>query len=119
MINSLNLGLSPTAVKPGFGMAETVIMFSMSEGLGALVVDRELLEEEQKLKIIEDETAEEERKYLVSLGPQMQGHKIVVADKDKKPLTDGEVGEVYISGPSVCLGYYKNETATEESFKTG
>ena len=110
-------GLSPTAVKPGFGMAETVIMFSMSEGLGALVVDRELLEEEQKLKIIEDETAEEERKYLVSLGPQMQGHKIVVADKDKKPLTDGEVGEVYISGPSVCLGYYKNETATEESFK--
>jgi acyl-CoA synthetase (AMP-forming)/AMP-acid ligase II/acyl carrier protein len=110
-------GLSPTAVKPGFGMAETVIMFSMSEGLGALVVDRELLEEEHKLKIIEDETAEEERKYLVNLGPQMQGHKIVVADKDKKPLTDGEVGEVYISGPSVCLGYYKNETATEESFK--
>ncbi|MCP4296002.1 MAG: AMP-binding protein [Proteobacteria bacterium] len=110
-------GLPTDCVKPGFGMAETVIMFSMSKGLKALPVARRLLEEEQKIKIIQNSSENEDRKDLVDLGPQMLEHKIVVTDGDKSPLSDGQVGEIYMSGPSVCLGYYENEAATEETFR--
>ncbi len=110
-------GLSPVAIQPGFGMAETVIMFSRSEGLAALCADRKLLETEGKLKLIDESAPEEEKKYLVSLGPSMDHHEILVKDENNCVLPEGEVGEIMISGPSVCEGYFENPGATEEIFK--
>jgi 4-coumarate--CoA ligase len=36
-------------------------------------------------------------------------------DDDEKDVAVGQPGEIYIRGPNVCLGYWKNQTATEES----
>jgi 4-coumarate--CoA ligase len=36
-------------------------------------------------------------------------------DEDGKEVEVGEPGEIYIRGPQVCLGYWKNPQATEES----
>ncbi|MGK5094978.1 AMP-binding protein [Deltaproteobacteria bacterium TL4] len=108
-------GLKPTVVRPGFGMAETVIMFSESEGLSALTVDRNALENEKKLKLV-DET-EEDRKVLINLGTHMHGHEIVIKGPNDEALPEGEVGEITIGGPSVCQGYYNNPEATEKTFR--
>ena len=110
-------GLKDTVVRPGFGMAETVIMFSESKGLSGVSADRKLLETQGKLRIIDDSRAEEDKKLLVSLGTHMIGHEIVIKDLDNNPLPEGEVGEVMITGPSVCQGYYENPEATKEVFQ--
>ncbi|KAG9244396.1 4-coumarate-CoA ligase [Calycina marina] len=38
-----------------------------------------------------------------------------LCDEDGKEVALGEPGEMYIRGPQVCLRYWKNEKATEES----
>jgi len=110
-------GLSQTAIQPGFGMAETVIMFSRSEGLTALCANRKLLETTGKLRLIDESAPDEDKKYLVNLGPAMNGHEILVKDDNNRILPEGVVGEIMISGPSVCEGYFENPEATREIFR--
>lgn len=39
----------------------------------------------------------------------------MLLDDDGREVGIGEPGELYIRGPNVCLGYWKNDTATAES----
>ncbi|MBU3915175.1 fatty acyl-AMP ligase [bacterium] len=110
-------GLSPTAIRPGFGMAETVIMFSESKGLEGLCVDRHLLESEGQLLLVEESTPVEDKKYLVNLGTHMVDHEIAIRGENNEAMPEGKVGEIMISGPSVCDGYYRNPAATKETFR--
>ena len=36
-------------------------------------------------------------------------------DEDGKEVAPGEPGEMYVRGPQVCLGYWKNDAATKET----
>ncbi|KAL4868294.1 hypothetical protein BDV12DRAFT_185981 [Aspergillus spectabilis] len=36
-------------------------------------------------------------------------------DEDGNPVTPGEAGELYVRGPNICLGYWRNEEATKAS----
>jgi acyl-CoA synthetase (AMP-forming)/AMP-acid ligase II len=110
-------GLSPTAVRPGFGMAETVIMFSESDRLRWLDVDREILESQGRLQLAERTTTPDRIKRLVNLGPSMDGHEIVIRDDVGRALPEGRVGEIMLQGPSVCEGYFENPTATQQTFR--
>ena len=38
-----------------------------------------------------------------------------VLDEDGKLAAPGEPGEMYVRGPNICLGYWRNETATKEN----
>ena len=110
-------GLKPDVIRPGFGMAEIVIMFSGSKtGLNGLCVDRHVLETEGRVKLLEENAAETDKKMLVNLGSQMDGHEIVIKGAENQVLPEGEVGELMVSGPSVAQGYYENKQATEEIF---
>ena len=110
-------GLKPDVIRPGFGMAEIVIMFSGSKtGLHGLCVDRHVLETEGRVKLQDEDAAETDKKMLVNLGSQMDGHEIVIKGAENQVLPEGEVGELMVSGPSVAQGYYENKQATEEIF---
>ena len=111
-------GLKADVIRPGFGMAEIVIMFSGSKtGLHGLCVDRHVLETEGRVKVLGDDAPAADKKMLVNLGSQMDGHEIVIKGPDNQQLPEGEVGELMISGPSVAQGYYENIQATEEIFR--
>ncbi|MBU2514635.1 AMP-binding protein [bacterium] len=109
-------GLKSDVVRPGFGMAETVIMFSESPGLEVLCADRHLLEKKGTLKLIDGNTDPEDKKYLVNLGASMFGHEIVIMGENCEALPEGQVGEITLTGPSVCMGYYQNSEETEKVF---
>ena len=111
-------GLKADVIRPGFGMAEIVIMFSGSKtGLHGLCADRHVLETEGRVKVLGDDAPAADKKMLVNLGSQMDGHEIVIKGPDNQQLPEGEVGELMISGPSVAQGYYENIQATEEIFR--
>ena len=111
-------GLKADVIRPGFGMAEIVIMFSGSKtGLHGLCVDRHVLETEGRVKILDEDAPEGDKKMLVNLGSQMDGHEIVIKGTDNQQLPEGEVGELMVSGPSVAQGYYENIQATKEIFQ--
>ena len=40
----------------------------------------------------------------------------IIDTKTKKPLDNEQVGEICVKGPSIMLGYYNNNTATEKAF---
>ena len=40
-------------------------------------------------------------------------------DSDRRPVPDGETGEVYLRGPNLFAGYWRNEDATRAAFHDG
>jgi len=109
--------LKPDVIRPGFGLAEIVIMFSgCKSGLEGICVNRHVLEAEGRLELADENLSEAEQKMLVNLGPQMDGHEIVIKGNENQSLPEGIEGELMVSGPSVAQGYYNNVEATQEIF---
>jgi acyl-CoA synthetase (AMP-forming)/AMP-acid ligase II/acyl carrier protein len=55
---------------------------------------------------------------VVGCGTAARRHTIRVVDPGtRQPVLDGNVGEVWVKGPSVAHGYWRNPTATEATFR--
>ncbi|KVD72972.1 hypothetical protein WS62_09295 [Burkholderia sp. ABCPW 14] len=50
------------------------------------------------------------------IGLPLRDLSIVLLDEDRRPVADGEVGEIYVGGRGVALGYLRNEALTRERF---
>jgi fatty-acyl-CoA synthase len=47
------------------------------------------------------------------------GHIIEVRDDSGKPLPDRQIGRIFVSGPSVMVGYFRDEVSTAACLKDG
>ena len=56
---------------------------------------------------------------LVSCGRALPGHAIRIVGEDGRALADREVGEIALAGPSVMLGYYKQDALTAQTIRDG
>lgn len=55
---------------------------------------------------------------LVSCGPPVGEQRVVIVDPERRTLCEpGEVGEIWIAGPSVALGYWEHPEATACTFR--
>jgi len=54
-----------------------------------------------------------------SIGTPISGVQMKVADDEGKEVPDGEVGQIFISGPNVMKGYWNRPDATAEVMKDG
>ena len=50
------------------------------------------------------------------VGVAKPGTEILIMDEDKRPLPEGEKGEIVIVGDTVSIGYFKNPSQTEKAF---
>ncbi len=108
-------GFRPGAFYPCYGLAEATLMVSGGDkaaGPVSLAVDAAALEQGRH------EPAGEGRSIrLTSCGVPRPGAQVVIVDPDTRELVDDEaIGEVWISGPSVALGYWGRETETASVF---
>ncbi|WP_212626092.1 non-ribosomal peptide synthetase [Pseudomonas sp. PP3] len=53
-----------------------------------------------------------------TLGDPIANSQVLILDEDLQPVTEQTVGELYIAGPGVCLGYVNNPQQTAERYLT-
>jgi acyl-CoA synthetase (AMP-forming)/AMP-acid ligase II len=56
---------------------------------------------------------------LVSCGSALPGHRLQIVGDNGAPLEERHVGEILLSGPSVMVGYYKQDTLTAQTIRDG
>ena len=56
---------------------------------------------------------------LVSCGSALPGHRLQIVGDDGVTLEERRVGEILLAGPSVMLGYYKQDALTAQTIRDG
>ena len=58
------------------------------------------------------------RRTLVGCGETLRGQRVLIVDPQTRlTVADGQVGEIWVQGPSVARGYYENPQATAATFQ--
>ena len=56
---------------------------------------------------------------MVSCGRALPRHRVSILDANGEPVPEGQVGELFVEGPSVTDGYWDDEEATNRIFVDG
>ena len=112
-------GFEPEAFCPAFGMAETTVV-ATAKPFGQLYrtlnADSERLQKGQ-LQIITPGNDAVATKELVGCGVPVDSMNFEIVDpQTRQRLSDGQIGEIWVSGDSVATGYWNNPEATANSF---
>ena len=105
------------AFYPGYGLAEATLV--VSSGRQA---DEPVFQAVNARGLAADRveglgTTERDRITLVACGRPSFGTRVVIAHPDHRtPCAPGEVGEIWVSSPSVALGYWNRAKETERTF---
>jgi amino acid adenylation domain-containing protein/thioester reductase-like protein len=110
-------GFRKASFYPCFGMAESTLLVSGGDGPAeprTLTVDRKSLERDH---IIEVPLAHVDSLTMVNCGHSIIDQKIVIVNQNTMEKCDSDqVGEIWVSGPSVAQGYWGLEEETRKTF---
>lgn len=111
-------GLSPTAVKPSYGMAEATLFVSTigsEDRATAIYLDREELGAGRAVVVAQDAPNAVPQ---VSCGKVARSQWAVIVDPaSEAELPDGRVGEIWLHGENVGRGYWGRDRETDQSFR--
>jgi acyl-CoA synthetase (AMP-forming)/AMP-acid ligase II len=69
-------------------------------------------------RAVRADRADERSSDIVGCGGTLPDQEIVIADpKTLKKCNDGQVGEIWVRGPSIAQGYWRNPQSTAETFQ--
>jgi acyl carrier protein len=114
-----NCGFRAEAMYPCYGLAEATLFVAGGEKSRlptTLAVRKDDLGRKQATADPKDEGSERVAR-LVGCGRSLPGQEIaIVRSQERTPCDPGEIGEIWVSGPSVAQGYYNRVEETEECF---
>jgi acyl-CoA synthetase (AMP-forming)/AMP-acid ligase II len=109
-------GFAPKTMFPAYGMAEATVLVSAGRrgsGKVARTLSREGLRHNRAAAPREDADAQ----TVVGCGRALAGERIAIVDPDSlQRLAAGLIGEVWVAGPNVARGYWRNPEASAAAF---
>ncbi len=111
-------GFRSEAFYPCYGMAETTLM--VTGGQRELAPLRLSFDDRQLGRGIAQPVAAGQpgHRELVGCGSAAEHHEVIIVDPETcEPLEDGRVGEIWVHGPSVCLGYLDKPELNAATFQ--
>ena len=111
-------GVRPELVCGGYGLAESTLAVTAAPPAAEPALLDVSAAALQARRLAEPEHAED-RRTLVGCGPSVDdAQRLLVVDPDSGvPCSPDEIGEIWVSGPSVAAGYWEREEATERTFR--
>ncbi len=110
-------GFDAKSIHPAYGMAEATLLISAGQrGTGPVSrrIDRDPLQQHRIVAPAQPQDAQ----ILVGCGRQLLGERLAIVDPETRmPLGPGLVGEVWVAGPHVAQGYWRNSEATASVFR--
>mgnify|MGYP001942013001 CR=1 FL=1 len=109
-------GLRRDALKPSYGLAEATLIAAGNSAPEPcyLDIDKQAL---LRNKVVIAEHASNHTRRYVGCGNEFGGQDLRIVNPDShQPVSDGETGEIWISGPAVAQGYWRREQQSAETF---
>ncbi|MBW4644889.1 MAG: AMP-binding protein [Goleter apudmare HA4340-LM2] len=109
-------GFRRSAFYPCYGMAEGTLIVSGGEKTSAPIVCEVETKAIEQNQVVCGKSANS--KTLVGLGRAWLDQKIVIADPETlRECPSGRVGEIWVAGGSVALGYWNQPEASKQTFQ--
>ena len=106
-------------IMPGYGLAEATLVVTMRELGSALDVARLAPgDSHYEWEAGVGSGCTEDNGAVVAVGAPFELTDIRIVDPSTRiEVADGQVGEIWVSGPTVAQGYWQNDEATETVFR--
>ena len=109
-------GFNPSAFYPAYGMAEATVLISAGRR-GAGPVTRALGRDGLRQHRAAAPRDAGDTQTVVGCGQALAGERIAIVDPEsRRRLPADRVGEVWVAGPNVARGYWRNPAASRDAF---
>jgi len=111
-------GMDTNVIKPCYGLAEATLFVSitpMTEGPTVVHVDRDALNNGRFVEVAANSPSAVTQVSAGKVG--VDEWAVIVDAETASEVPDGQIGEIWLHGPNMGLGYWKLEEQTTEVFK--
>jgi acyl-CoA synthetase (AMP-forming)/AMP-acid ligase II len=111
-------GFRREAFYPCYGLAEATLIVSGGEKADIPVVQTVQQAALERHQVVPATAKDEDTRTLVSCGRTLLDGRVVIADPESRTRCQpGEVGEIWVAGPSVAQGYWNRPAETVQTFQ--
>ena len=111
-------GFDPKCFVPSYGLAEATLAVTLMPAGEGIVVD---LVEESELSGVPKADNDEPTRYraIVNCGKAVRDTTIEIREEDGSLMPDKAIGQVWVQGPAVMDGYFRDQEATDACMVDG
>jgi fatty-acyl-CoA synthase len=115
------VGFRDVSFLPSYGLAEHVLAATFPPRNRRPRTDVVTADDltERRVAVPADDDGHGASMTVVSCGVALPEHRIQIVGEDGRPVPERHVGEILLAGPSVMLGYYKQDQLTAETVHGG